>query len=400
MEIQRLYDKIVARHLAKYRQMVFLSGPRQVGKTTVAKHFSPHYFDWDNVNARARILKGPDSVAEAAQLDALREGKAVVAFDEIHKFPRWKDFLKGFFDTYEADAQVIATGSAKMDVFGKGGDSLMGRYFPYRVHPLSVAELLGGGLPDEKRILREPAPLDETEWKTLLVHGGFPEPFVRREAAFTRRWRSLRSAQLLKRDVRDLSKVQELSQLEVLAKILENRSVEQLTFSSLATEVRVGENTVRGWIDVLKSLYFGFTVRPYSANVENALRKTPKWYLRDWSGIADEGKRAETFVACHLLKAVEGWTDLGLGEFALFYLRDKKKREVDFLVTRDSSPWFLVEVKKSDDTLSPALSYFQDATGAGHAFQVVLDSPYVQANPFRRTKPTVVPARTFLSLLL
>ena len=400
MEIQRIYDKIVASHLAKYRQMVFLSGPRQVGKTTVAKHFAAQYFDWDNVNARSRILKGPDAVAETAHLDALREGKTVVAFDEIHKYPRWKDFLKGFFDTYEADVQVVATGSARMDVYGKGGDSLMGRYFPYRVHPLSVAELLGGGFPDGNNLLRKPAPLAETEWRALLVHGGFPEPFVRREAAFTRRWRALRSAQLLKRDVRDLTNIQEPAQLEVLARILAKRSSEQVAFSSLASEVRVGENTVRGWIEVLKSLYFGFTVQPYFANIENALRKTPKWYLRDWSGIADEGKRAETFVACHLLKAVEGWTDLGLGEFALFYLRDKKKREVDFLVTRDSSPWFLVEAKKGDAPLSPALTHFQEATGAGHAFQVVLDAPYVQADPFQRAKPTIVPARTFLSLLL
>ena len=200
MEIQRIYDKIVASHLAKYRQMVFLSGPRQVGKTTVAKHFAAQYFDWDNVNARSRILKGPDAVAETAHLDALREGKTVVAFDEIHKYPRWKDFLKGFFDTYEADVQVVATGSARMDVYGKGGDSLMGRYFPYRVHPLSVAELLGGGFPDGNNLLRKPAPLAETEWRALLVHGGFPEPFVRREAAFTRRWRALRSARARRRE--------------------------------------------------------------------------------------------------------------------------------------------------------------------------------------------------------
>ena len=114
----------------------------------------------------------------------------------------------------------------------------------------------------------------------------------------------------------------------------------------------------------------------------------------------DEGNRVETFVACHLLKAVEGWTDLGIGDFELFYLRDKKKREVDFLVVRDGEPWFLVEVKKSDESISPNLAFYQKATGARHAFQVVYDAPYVDVDCFSRTDPVVVPARTFLSQLL
>ena len=149
----------------------------------------------------------------------------------------------------------------------------------------------------------------------------------------------------------------------------------------------------------LKTLYYGFEIRPWFKNIENSLRKTPKWYLRDWATVSDEGKRAETMVACHLLKAVEGWTDLGLGAFELFYLRDKKKREVDFLVTRDGEPWFIAEVKKSDEALSPNLEYYQGCTKARHAFQVVLDAPYVQADCFSRTTPVAVPARTFLSQL-
>ncbi len=400
MNIERMYEKIVRAHLGKYRQMVFLSGPRQVGKTTLARMFATNYFDWDNVNSRALILKGPDAVAVAAGLEHLAATSPVAAFDEIHKYAKWKDFLKGFFDTYETKARIIATGSARMDIFNRGGDSLMGRYFPYRMHPFSVAELLGGELPDEEHLIRPPQPLSETDWQALWVHGGFPEPFVRREIAFTRRWRTLRSAQLLKRDVFDLYHAQEVGQMEVLARLLVNRTGEQLVASSLATEVRVSENTVREWLSVLKALYYGFTVRPYAANIENALRKTPKWYLRDWSVVADEGKRAETFVACHLLKAVEGWTDLGLGDFELFYLRDKKKREVDFLVTRDGAPWFLAEVKKGDEMLSPALGYFQQVTGASHAFQVVLDIPYVEADCFSQSDPVIVPARTFLSQLL
>jgi predicted AAA+ superfamily ATPase len=141
-------------------------------------------------------------------------------------------------------------------------------------------------------------------------------------------------------------------------------------------------------------------VRPWFNNVTKALRKEPKWFLRDWSGIEDAGARAESFVACHLLKAVEGWSDAGLGRFELRYLRDKLKREVDFLVVRDRKPWLLVEVKARDTALSDSLRHFQIATRAAHAFQAVMELPYVDVDCFSRSDPVVVPARTLLSQLL
>ena len=146
--------------------------------------------------------------------------------------------------------------------------------------------------------------------------------------------------------------------------------------------------------------YYGFTVRPWTRNVENGIRKTPKWYMRDWSATADFGKRCETITACHLLKAVEAWSDLGYGRFELFYLRDKQKREVDFLVSRDGVAWFIAEVNASDTHLSPCLSYYQRATGARHAFQIVFGEDFIDADCFTRTNPVVVPARTFLSQLI
>lgn len=153
------------------------------------------------------------------------------------------------------------------------------------------------------------------------------------------------------------------------------------------------------WVDTLAALHFGFCVKPWFRNIASSLRKEPKWFLRDWSVIADEGQRFETFVACHLLKAVEGWTDLGLGTFELRYLRDKQQREVDFLIVRDGQPWFLVEAKLSDATPSPSLHHFQKQTGAPHAFQIVRDLPYVEANPFEKSTPVAVPAKTLLSQL-
>jgi len=213
------------------------------------------------------------------------------------------------------------------------------------------------------------------------------------------RWRELRRQQLVREDVRDLTRVQELAQVEVLEQLLRERSGSSLTFSELANTVHVTSETCTRWVDILVQLQHGFLLRPWFKNVTKSLRKEPKWYLTDWSGITDVGQRAETFVACHLLKAVQNWEDAGLGRFELRYLRDKQQREVDFCVVRDGKPWFLVEVKAADTNLSPALAHFQAQTGAKHAFQVVVDQPFVSADPFQRTEPCVVPAATLLSML-
>lgn len=197
-----------------------------------------------------------------------------------------------------------------------------------------------------------------------------------------------------------MSRIQELDQLATLARILGQRSSEQLIYASLAREVRVSENTARAWIKALSSLHYGFLVRPWYKNVAKALRKEPKWFLRDWSAIEDKGKRAETMVACHLLKAVEGWTDFGLGDFELCYVRDKQKREVDFLVVQNNVPWFLAEAKAGSERLSPALEHFQKQLRCPHAFQIVVEREYVDVDCFSYNTPVIAPARTFLSQLL
>ena len=395
----RIYRTIVDDHFARCGQMAFLSGPRQVGKTTVGEGMASHYLNWDDDDVRKTMLQGQKAVVDRYALASLSEKDKVVVFDEIHKFRRWKQFLKGFYDAYARGMRVIVTGSAKMDVYKKGGDSMMGRYFSYRMHPLSVAELLNVSLPPES-LIRSPVKLEDGEWDALLRFGGFPDPFVRRDARFSRRWNALRIEQLTQMDIRDLTQIVELDQMSMLVEILGHRSGEQLVYKNLAVEVDVDEKTIKKWVKALKYLYYGFEIRPWFKNIENSIRKTPKWFLRDWSQVDDDGKRAETLVACHLLKAVEGWTDLGYGEFSLNYLRNKQKKEVDFLVVRDKCPWFLVEVKKSDTSLSGALGAYQRQTGARHAFQVVLDGEYVNRDCFECEVPTVVPARTFLSQLL
>jgi len=394
----RVYSELLREHLADNRQMAFVSGPRQVGKTTVCRASASTYINWDDQNARDLILRGPADVAQFAGLQKIQAAKPILAFDELHRYPRWKTFLKGFFDVHGAQAQILVTGSSRLDVFKRGGDSLMGRYFSYRMHPFSVAELANPSL--HREIRRAPTALAEGEWSALWTYGGFPEPFTRRDALFSRRWQDLRASQLLREDVREMTRIHELDQLASLAAYLGEHSGDQVIYAALARLVRISENTARSWIASLAALQYGFLIKPWHKNIALAIRKEPKWFLRDWATVIDPGKRAETFVACHLLKAVDGWTDLGLGKFDLFYIRDKQKREVDFLVTQDQKPMFLVEVKNSDTHLSPSLTLMQQQTQAPHAFQVVMQEPYIQADCFRHHAPIVVPARTLLSQLV
>ena len=401
MPAQRYYDAVLTEHLASHRQMAFVSGPRQVGKTTTCRLQADTYINWDNLDDRELVLAGPRRLADGLKLDRLSEAPPVVLFDELHKFPRWQSFLKGLFDTYADQVRVAVTGSGRLDVYRRGGDSLMGRYLPYRMHPFSVAEAVSQGIPAESDIVRPPGPIDDADFDALWQHGGFPEPYLKRDARFTRRWQSLRLVQLVREEIRDLTQIQQRDQLEVLVRLLAARSGEQLVYDGLARQLRVSADTVRRWLAALCDLHFGFLVRPWFTNVSRSLRKEPKWYLRDWSNVTDPGPRAETLVACHLLKAVDGWNDLGLDAFELGYIRDKEKREVDFVVARSGKPWLLAEVKHRDESLSPHLLHYQDRLGAPFAFQITLDADYVDRDCFTEPgRPRVVPARTLLSQLL
>ena len=401
--MKRIYQELIAQHLSEYRQMVFLMGPRQVGKTTVslasaAEWPNHHYFNWDNSVEKLLFIEGPKAVARQAGLEELRDQNPVLIFDEIHKFGKWKNFLKGFFDLYEKKAKIIVTGSARLNIYKKGGDSLMGRYFYYRIHPLSVAEIITPYLIEQE--IRPPSPIDENDWAALLKHGGFPEPFIQRSEAFSRRLRTMRKDQLFREDIRDGTRIQELGQLELLAELLRKQSAESLSYQSLSQKVGISIDTTRRWLEVLKSFYYCFAIQPWSKNITRSLIKEPKLYLWDWALVDEEGHRHENLVACHLLKAVHFWNDRGFGEYGLYYLRTKDKIEVDFLVTKNEKPWFLVEVKTKAKGISSALYHFQKETGAPHAFQVAFDLPFVNKNCFDENNPILVPAKTFLSQLV
>ena len=218
----RLYTTILRDHLNRHRQMALVAGPRQVGKTTACRALADDYLNWDNADDRRQLLRGPASLAVRLGLDRLRATPSVVVLDELHKHAKWKTLLKGFFDTYGERARILVTGSSRLDVFRRGGDSLMGRYLLYRMHPWSVAESVRTSLPE--RELHAPAEIPDAEWDALWEHGGFPEPFLRRDSRFSRRWRSLRRDQLSREDIRDLAHITDLGAMDTLMQILAERS--------------------------------------------------------------------------------------------------------------------------------------------------------------------------------
>lgn len=402
--MKRIYQTILEEHFERYQQMSFLSGPRQVGKTTIAKSCAEltnyfKYLDWDRLRDREQIVAGEMAVVADLPLEAVLDTKPIVAFDEIHKYKLWKPFLKGFIDAYKGQLNVVVTGSSKLNVFRKGGDSLMGRYFLYRVHPFSVAELLRAEVP--RQVISTPQRIPDDQFAALVEFGGYPEPFIKQEKSFYNRWSNLRQQQIFREDIRELAQIQELAQLEVLALMLQRQVGQLVSYSQLAKKIRVADSTIRRWINVLEVFHHCFLVKPWSKNVTRSLLKEPKIYLWDWSGIVDKGAKIENFVACHLLKAVHCWTDLGFGEFDLHFLRDKDKNEVDFLVTQDQQPWLMVEVKNTaNNSLNKNLYRFAAQLKPKHTLQLAYDLGYVDQDCFQFNIPKIVSLRTFLSQLI
>jgi len=304
--------------------------------------------------------------------------------DNLHGHRGARSFLKKFQARYGSRVRLVVTTL----------DAIPGAL---RINPWSVGECTRVAPADSP--IKPPAPISDEDWYALLEHGGFPEPFKKRDARFTSRWQARRSQELIEGDLPKLAAVRDPALVQMLALLLSERSAARLVFSDLSRELGVTVDTIRRWMDLLIGLQYGFCVRPWFTQVPKALRKEPKWFLRDWSAVADPLARTRTFIACHLLKAVEGWSDMGFGRFELRYVRDKMKREVDFLVLRDRRPWFLVEVAR-DAPVSPAFAYFQGCTRARHAFYVTLDGEFSTSDCFAGSEPVVVAARTLLSQLL
>jgi predicted AAA+ superfamily ATPase len=399
----RIYLDDIQQVLSKQNVMLFIMGPRQVGKTTISQMIAKNYneklyLNWDIDDDREKILSGQKFIEKIFPINRIINQNPLIIFDGIHKYKNWKNFLKGFYDLYKDQYHIIVTGSAHLDIFQKGGDSLMGRYIPYSIHPFSLGEL-NPNIADQ--FFKAPYKISEQDTQALYDFGGFPSPFLQREMEWSNQWKRTRRMQLFREDIRGIMDIREISQLELCAQMLIHQSGRIVNRSTIAKKLQVSIPTISRWIELLKQFYFLFPIYPWSNNIPHSLIKEPKIYLCDWSLVPeDSGAKFENLVACHLKKSVDFWTEKGLGEFGLYFLRDKKQREVDFVVTKDQKPWFLVEVKTSMQSLSPAIKYYQMHTNAPFAFQVTRDMDYVDYDCFKTEGAFVVPYISLLSQLV
>jgi hypothetical protein len=371
------------------RRMAFVVGPRQVGKTTLARQLQQQrgsadlYRNWDDLEWRRSLARDPYGFTDALRRKSA--GRPLVVLDEVHKLPRWKQYVKGLWDTRKDRLDLLVTGSGRLDVYQRGGDSLLGRYHQYRLHPLSVREVLEPKSPTSEYRLEHTlnAWLGTTRPATQRAHaafaalsqwGGFPGPFLAKDARDLRRWHRERRQLLVREDLRDLTRIQLLSHVEELIELLTTRTGKVLSHSALREDLQVALDSVRLWVSSLERLYYLYLVRPYAGRIARTLRREPKLYLWDWSEIEDPGARFENLVASHLLKWCHFAQDWGHPALELHFVRDKEKREVDFLITRERKPWLLIEAKQSRTNPGPALHYFAGQFRVEHKFLVVAET--------------------------
>lgn len=315
--------------------MVFLGGPRQVGKTTLAKQLvgsQPGYLNWDVPQDREHILRG---FFPAAPL---------LALDEIHKYRDWRALVKGLFDGRSEGQRILVTGSARLDYYRHGGDSLQGRYHFLRLHPLTVAELHIGV---------------EAGFRDLLALGGFPEPFLGGSEVEARRWSREYRTRLVQEDVRDLERVTDVGRIERLMLRLPELVGSPLSLNALCEDLQVSHRAVSHWFEILERLYAVFRLPPMGAPSIRAVKKAQKHYHLDWSLVPEPGPRFENLVACHLLKWVHHQEDTQARELDLRYVRDVDGREVDFALLEGGRPLEFVECKLSAREIPSSLRYLK-----------------------------------------
>ena len=353
-------------------RMVFVGGPRQVGKTTFALGLlseptvrNPAHLNWDDIRSRASLMRGE-----------LPPDQPLVVLDEIHKFARWRNLVKGFFDMHRGEKSFLVVGSARLDYYRRGGDSLQGRYHYHRLHPFSLPELDPG--------------CGREALERLLEMGGFPEPLFRGDARFWRRWQRERTQRVIYDDLRDLENVREISLLELLAAELPSRVGAPISVKNLRDTLEVAHETAERWLKIFERLYFSFRIPPFGAKKIRAVKKEQKLYLWDWSLVHDRGARFENMVASHLLKYCHWIEDTEGWAMDLRYIRDTDGREVDFVILRDSKPLFAVECKVGERNISKAIPYFAERTPIPRFYQVHLG----QAD-YEKTGVRVLPFTTF-----
>jgi len=323
------------------RKMVFLAGPRQVGKTTFATHLlekekarvEDRYMNWDSPEDRENIIR-----------ERFPTGQGFLVLDEVHKYSRWRQVVKGLFDKRGKDLKILVTGSAKLDYYRHGGDSLQGRYHFHHLYPFSFAEIGGTSISDLQH---------------LLHYGGFPEPFTQGSEKETKRWAREYRTRLLREDLQDLERVKDIALLESLVIRLPELVGSPLSINALREDLQVSHQAVARWVQILENLYMIFRVYPFGAPKIRAVKKEAKHYHMDWTVVKDPGARIENLVACHILKWCRYLEDTQGRDMELRYFRDIDSREVDFVITEENKPVSFIECKKGRKGSNKALRYLK-----------------------------------------
>ena len=324
------------------RKMVLITGPRQVGKTYLARQFLPLFHKPQYLNFDV------PSDAGITTKQTWPLGADLLVFDELHKMKGWKQYLKSVFDGREENQAVLVTGSARMETFRQSGESLAGRYFHYHLLPLGVPELAGHMPPqDALEVLNE--------------LGGFPEPCLSGSADYAARWRKQYYTDLVREDILEFGRISELKTMKFLLEMLRSRAGSPLSFSSIARDLQVAPQTVQNYISILESLYIVFLVRPYHKNVARSILKEPKLYFYDTGLVlGDQGVKLENTIAVSLLKHVNFINDTTAKGVHLHYLRTKDGKEIDFALLDDSGDMHMIEVKLSDESPSRSFNFFRE----------------------------------------
>lgn len=329
-------------------KMVLLSGPRQSGKTTLAhaliagsaRTASLRYMNWDDDESRTRILQGAFP------------HKGLIVFDELHKYSRWRNLVKGLYDRHRASLRILVTGSARLDLYRRGGDSMQGRYHHLRLHPFSLKEAA-------------------CSVADLMAFGPFPEPLLKGSQMAARRWSRQYRSLLVREDVASLERVTEMGALESLSVRLPALVGSPLSLNGLREDLQVAHKTVERWLDIFERLMFIFRLDPFGPPRIKALKKSRKHYLFDWTSIENEGARFENLIAFHLLKECHFLEDTTGRDVELRFFRDLEGREVDFVQLENGQAMRLVECKLSDSSISPSLLYLHRKFPEATALQVV-----------------------------
>lgn len=373
--------------LSSEKSMVFLSGPRQAGKTTLSKLMADSfsnsfYFNWDIHSDRSLLFEDPYFFE---QIDRKDDSIPLIIFDEIHKYKNWKNYLKGVYDRDYDSYKFLVTISGRLDIYQKGGDSLAGRYYMFHLFPLSVSELAGKSksmsdfIADPLQINMEGLSEVRAIWDNLSELSGFPEPYLSGRKQTYRRWSGTYANQLIREDIRDVVEIKSVTDIENLYLLLPSKTGSPLSSASLSEDIGVSYNSIRNWLSVFERFFLVFSIPTWTEKISRAILKERKYYLWDYPGIKNPAARFENMVAAELWRAVNLWTDMGHGSFTLHFVKNKEKQEVDFLIANNREPILLIEAKLNDITPSKSLQNFQkllkipavQLTGSGESYRLI-----------------------------